>query len=192
MFRRPLKGSSAALWICKAAEYDAWRAARDPARSRRLEKDPARIQRVPNVGEVWLIRDEEGKLRRVVLPVHGFGAWSTMFGFLALEPDLNTVAGISFYEHGETPGLGGEIDKPHWQQNWEGKRLFDEAGKLAIRVVKSGAAPGGLALEHRVDGISGATVTTRGVDNLVRFWVGENGYRPYLERLRQELKTAQR
>jgi Na+-transporting NADH:ubiquinone oxidoreductase subunit C len=173
-------------------EYDPWRAAREPEQSRRLEKDPARIRRVPKVAEVWLIRDEAGKLQRVVLPVHGFGAWSVMFGFLALEPDLNTVAGITFYDHSETPGLGGEIDNPRWQQKWEGKRLFDEAGEVAIQVVKGSVERGDSAYAHKVDGISGATVTSRGVNNLVQFWVGESGYGPYLNRLREELANSAR
>jgi Na+-transporting NADH:ubiquinone oxidoreductase subunit C len=169
------------------ADYDPLRAARDPAASRPLEVDPAGIRRLPDVGEIWLVRDDDGEIRRVVLPVHGLGLWGTMYGFLALEPDLNTVSGITFYDHGETPGLGGQIESPRWQRNWEGKALFDGAGNVAIRVIKGRVDPADPDFRHTVDGISGATLTTRGVDKLVRFWVGEEGYGPTLERLRRRL-----
>lgn len=173
-------------------EYDPWRAVRDPELSRPLEEDPAHIRRVPRVAEVWLIQDEEGRLQRVVLPVRGLGAWSIMLGFIALEPDLNTIAGIRFYDHGETPGLGGEIEKARWQRNWVGKKLFDESGAVAIEVVKGGVARDDPAFVHRVDAISGASITSRGVHNLVRFWVGEAGYGPYLARLREEYRNSAR
>jgi Na+-transporting NADH:ubiquinone oxidoreductase subunit C len=124
---------------------------------------------------------------RVVLPVHGYGLWSTMYGFLALEADLDTVSGLRFFEHAETPGLGGEVDNPRWQAQWSGKRLFDEAGEFALQVLKGRVPEGAPDAQHKVDGLSGATITTRGVDNLVRFWVGEQAYGPFLARLRQEI-----
>lgn len=140
---------------------------------------------------MFIARDADGGIERVILPVHGYGLWSTMFGFLALEPDLNTVAGIGFYEHGETPGLGGEIENPRWQANWEGKRLFDEQGRFALRIERGQVPDGASNLEHRVDGISGATLTTRGVNNMLRFWLGERGYGPYLERLGQRIDAGE-
>lgn len=169
-------------------DYDQRRAARDPGLSRPVSPDPASIRRQARVAEVFLARDEDGNLSRIILPVHGYGLWSTMYGFLALEPDANTVAGIGFFDHAETPGLGGEIDNPRWQQNWQGKRLFDDDGEVAIRVVKGAVADDAPDQEHRVDGLSGATITANGVNHLVRFWVGEAGFRPYLERIRDEYR----
>jgi Na+-transporting NADH:ubiquinone oxidoreductase subunit C len=167
-------------------DYDQRRATRNPELSRPVTPDPARIRRQARVAEVFLARDEDGEVHRIILPVHGYGLWSTMYGFLALERDANTVAGIRFFEHGETPGLGGEIDNPRWQRLWEGKKLFDDDGQVAIRVLKGAVREGAPGQEHLVDGLSGATLTTHGVNNLVRFWVGEEGFGPYLERMRAE------
>lgn len=170
--------------------YDPVRAARDPQLSTALAEDPAGIGRRPNIGEVFLARDDQGRLARVVLPVHGYGLWSTMYGFLALEADLNTIAGIRFFEHGETPGLGGEIENPRWQQGWVGTRLRDETGQLNFRVERGRVPEGSPYADYSIDGLSGATITSRGVHNLVRFWVGEQGYGPFLARLGRELAES--
>ncbi len=167
-------------------DYEHRRAAREPEKSRRLQEDPAGIRRQANIAEVYLAWDDDDNLTRIILPVHGYGLWSTMYGFLALEPNAHTVSGIGFYEHGETPGLGGEIDNPRWQANWEGKELFDEGGDVAIQVIKGNVDSGTPNREHKVDGLSGATLTANGVNNLVRFWVGEQGFGPYLSRMQQE------
>lgn len=179
-------------YVERPDDYDQYQAARDPAQGRRLDDDPAGIRHLPRVAEVYLARDDAGELTRVILPIHGYGLWSTMYGFIALEPDLDTIAGLSFYEHGETPGLGGEIDNPRWQRRWVGKRLYDVDGRLAIEVLKGGVADGAPDAEHKVDGISGATLTTRGVNNMVRFWVGDNGFGPYLDGLRERLAAGGR
>lgn len=171
--------------------YDALAAARDPELGRVLAEDPAGIRRMARVGEVYLVRDEAGRLQRLVLPVHGYGLWSTMHGFLALERDLETVAGIGFHEHAETPGLGGEIDNPRWQAGWSGKRLFDDEGALALQVLKGRVPEGTADAQYKVDGLSGASLTTRGVQNLVRFWVGEQAYGLYLQRLRERLAAGE-
>ena len=167
-------------------DYEHRRAARDPEKGRRLEDDPADIRRQAKVGEVYLAWDDDGTLTRIILPVHGYGLWSTMYGFLALEPDAQTISGIGFYEHGETPGLGGEIDNPRWQANWEGKKLFDEDGEVAFQVIQGTVDSATPDREHKVDGLSGATLTANGVSRLVRFWVGEQGYGPFLRRMQQE------
>jgi Na+-transporting NADH:ubiquinone oxidoreductase subunit C len=177
-------------YVERPDSYDQRRAARDAEQSRELEHDPAGIRRRADVAEVYLTFDDAGALNRVVLPVHGAGLWSTMYAFLALEPDLNTIAGIRFYEHGETPGLGGEIDNPRWQRIWEGKQLRDDDGQLAFQVIKGQVAEGSPESEHRVDGLSGATITARGVNNLVRFWVGEQGFGPYLARLGERIEAG--
>jgi Na+-transporting NADH:ubiquinone oxidoreductase subunit C len=127
---------------------------------------------------------ENEQVVRLILPVYGKGLWSTMYGFIALKNDLQMVTGFIFYEHGETPGLGGEIDNPRWRAKWIGKRAFDESGELKIEVVKGTIDPASPQAQYQVDGLSGATLTTRGVDNLVQFWLGENGYGPFLQNLR--------
>ena len=173
--------------------FDPVRAVRDPAQSRALSAggDPAGIGRRTHYGEVFLARDEGGQLERVILPVHGYGLWSTMYAFLALEPDLKTVAGISFFEHGETPGLGGEIENPRWQQGWVGTRVRDQDGNLGFRVDRGRTPEGVPDADYRIDGLSGATITSRGVENMVRFWLGEEGYGPYLTQLERRIRTGE-
>ena len=171
--------------------FDPVRAARDPAMSRPLAQDPAGIGRRANIGEVFLARNDQGELIRVVLPIHGYGLWSTMYGFLALEPDLNTISGVSFFEHGETPGLGGEIENPRWQEQWVGTRLRDQDGSLAFRVSR-GPTPSGVSdADYRIDGLSGATITANGVEAMVRFWMGDEGYGPFLARLAQQNSASE-
>jgi Na+-transporting NADH:ubiquinone oxidoreductase subunit C len=109
-----------------------------------------------------------------------------MFGFLALDADFRTIRGFTFYEHGETPGLGGEIDNPRWQKKWQGKLAFSEDGQVMIEVLRGSVEAGDPLAPYRVDGISGATKTTQGVQGLVRFWLGENGYGPFLDRAAEE------
>jgi Na+-transporting NADH:ubiquinone oxidoreductase subunit C len=100
-----------------------------------------------------------------IFPVSGKGLWSTLYGYLALDMDLNTVKGITFYKHGETPGLGGEIEKKWFQDNFIGKKIFDNSGNLkSITVVKGKAVDD----KHEVDGISGATITSRGVTDFLK------------------------
>lgn len=131
---------------------------------------------------VYLVRDND-RLEQVILPIEGAGLWATMYGFLAIENDGETVRGIQFYEHGETPGLGDGVDKPAWQAQWRGKKLFDANGNPQIEVVK-GPAPANSAYE--IDGLAGATLTGRGVSVFVRRWIGDDGYGPYLKSLQRE------
>ncbi len=156
----------------------------DAARSRPAPDNPARIRRIENRSVVWRV-ESDGALETLVLPVRGQGLWSVLHGFLALDGDLNTVRGITFYEHKETPGLGGEVDNPSWKALWPGRRVFAASGEPVIEVARGAAGP--LAEDpHRVDGLAGATMTSRGVTNLIRFWLDENGFGPYLDRLRRE------
>lgn len=106
-----------------------------------------------------------------------------LYGFLALDKDLRKVTGITFYEQGETAGLGGEIVNPRWQAKWKGKEVFGESGDVKLTVVKGPVNAGTPDAKHQIDGIAGATITTRGVDQLVKFWLGENGYGPFLKTL---------
>lgn len=171
--------------------YDQRRAAKDPEQSIRLEgkEDIASIRRQAKVAEIYLAKDDNDELSKIILPIHGYGLWSTLYGFIALEPDGNTVAGLGFYEHAETPGLGGEVDNPKWKGIWPGKILFDEQGELAIQVIKGNVDGGASDAVHKVDGLAGATLTTNGVNNLVHFWLGESGFGPYLKALSKDAQV---
>ncbi len=140
---------------------------------------------------MYLIKDDAGELQQLILPVRGKGLWSTMYGFLALEPDGRTVRGITFYEHGETPGLGGEIESEKFQQQWKGKVVRDAQGNARFEFVRGNVAPDDPEAEHKIDGIAGATITTRGVTDMILFWMGQQGYGPLLDRIAAE-RTAQR
>lgn len=167
--------------------YDQRKAAKDPKRSIALspDEDIASISRRARYATVYFVRDGDA-VRQVILPVHGYGLWSTLYGFLALKGDFTTVSGLKFYEHAETPGLGGEVDNPSWRAKWDGKVAFDESGKAIIEVIKGAVDATRPGAEHRVDGLAGATLTTRGVDNLLKFWLGENGFGPFLARMRKK------
>ncbi|MFT7697164.1 MAG: Na+-transporting NADH:ubiquinone oxidoreductase subunit C [Reinekea sp.] len=164
--------------------FDSVKAVSDPALTDALDKvtDIADIKRREKYAEVYLVRGTNGDIETVVLPIRGYGLWSTLWGFIALESDFNTVAGLGFYSHAETPGLGGEVDNPKWKAQWPGKKILNEAGNLAIEVTKGGLADADSP--YQVDGLSGATLTTRGVDNLVQFWLGDNGFKPFLDQLK--------
>ncbi|NOX55189.1 MAG: Na(+)-translocating NADH-quinone reductase subunit C [Planctomycetes bacterium] len=135
---------------------------------------------------VYLVK-KNGKLDEIILPIYGKGLWSTLYGFIALDADFRTIRGLGFYEHGETPGLGGEVDNPHWKALWNGKKAYDENGEVAIAVIKGAVPPNDPAAEYKVDGLSGATFTSKGVSRLVRYWLGDYGFGPYLRKLREEL-----
>ncbi|MEZ8356293.1 Na(+)-translocating NADH-quinone reductase subunit C [Vibrio splendidus] len=165
-----------------AAAYDQRKAAKDPAQSIKLsaEDDIAKIIRRANTGTVYLVKDG-AETSKVIIPVHGNGLWSMMYAFVAVETDGNTVSGITYYEQGETPGLGGEVENPTWRAQFVGKKLFDENHKPAIQIVKGGAPQGS---EHGVDGLSGATLTSVGVQHTFDFWLGDMGFGPFLAKVR--------
>jgi Na+-transporting NADH:ubiquinone oxidoreductase subunit C len=166
-----------------ALRFDIARTARDPGRSDPVaaDADLARIHRRSRQMPVFLVRGTDG-LETVVLPVHGYGLWSTMYAYVALDGRGERVKGVTFYSHAETPGLGAEIENPRWRDGWIGKRLVDDTGAVRFDVAK--ASPGGEAGEYRVDALSGATLTGNGVENMVHYWLGEQGYGPFLARLR--------
>lgn len=167
-----------------AATYDQRKASKDPALSMALDpkQDPAKIKRRVNYATVYMVEGEQG-IEKIILPIKGYGLWSTLYGFIALESDLETVAGIGFYEHTETPGLGGEVDNPKWKSSWIGKQAYNQ-GELAINVLKGKADMSRAGSESQIDGLAGATLTTRGVDNLVRYWLGDQGFRPLINSLK--------
>lgn len=167
-----------------ADKFDQRKAAKNPEISESLtqDNDLAKISRRANYALVYLV-ENQGELDKVILPVHGYGLWSTLYGFLALEQDANTIAGLGFYEHGETPGLGGEVDNARWKALWPGKRVYSEQN-VAISLIKGTVDTSRQGSESQVDGLSGATLTSRGVTNLLQFWLGDNGFGPFLHNLR--------
>jgi Na+-transporting NADH:ubiquinone oxidoreductase subunit C len=171
-----------------AETFDPLKAAKDPQLSLRLSKDEdiASIKRRERFTTVYMIEDAQGGIETLILPIRGYGLWSTLHGFMALKGDLNTVVGLGFHQHAETPGLGGEVDNPRWRGQWEGKQLFDEQGAVAVQIVKGGVDPQSAAAIHQVDALAGATLTSNGVDNLLKFWLGEQGFGPFLAKLRSK------
>ena len=166
-----------------AASYQQRKAEKDPAMSTKLgEKDIAKIGSREHFSLVYLV-EANGKIQKVILPVRGYGLWSTLRGFMALENDFNTVIGLGFYEHAETPGLGGEVDNPRWKAFWPGKKVY-KSGDVALGLIKGTVDTSRPEAVHQVDGLAGATLTSRGVTNLVHFWLGEEGFAPFLKNLK--------
>ncbi|MFT7123924.1 MAG: Na+-transporting NADH:ubiquinone oxidoreductase subunit C, partial [Bermanella sp.] len=164
--------------------FDQRKAAKDPALSTALtsDEDIAKIKRRANYATVYVVEGQQG-VDKIILPIKGYGLWSTMYGFLALEADMQTVAGIGFYQHAETPGLGGEIDNPKWKSSWVGKQAYNN-NELVLSVLKGKADLSRPGSESQIDGLAGATLTTRGVNNLVQYWLGEQGFAPLISHLK--------
>ncbi len=164
---------------------------KDPSTSEKAPKNSAGISRIPNRAQVFKVESEtSGEVEMLILPIEGYGLWSTLYGFIALSAeDTNTIQGLSYYQHGETAGLGGEVDNPRWKSLWPGRKAFDEQWNPVIEVIKGNAGPPSEA-PHKVDGISGATITARGVTNMLDFWLGPNGFGPYLEKWRESGRTT--
>ncbi|MBV1877086.1 MAG: Na(+)-translocating NADH-quinone reductase subunit C [Pseudomonadales bacterium] len=175
---------SSALGI-DLSKYDQRRASKDPDLSMALatKEDIASIGRRAQYSVAYLLKKDK-QIDKIVLPIHGYGLWSVLYGFVALENDFNTVIGITFYEHGETAGLGGEVENPRWKNLWIGKEIFDADGQVALTVVKGAVNPASKTLVHEVDGLSGASLTSRGVQNLIAFWLGEQGFGPLLKNIK--------
>jgi Na+-transporting NADH:ubiquinone oxidoreductase subunit C len=176
-------GEDAADSEVDPATYDQQKALKDPALSREVDRNLALVRKVPTYGLVYEVRDEAKTLTRLVLPVEGKGLWSTLYGFLALDVDTTTIRGLTFYKHGETPGLGGEVDNPSWIAKWPDRKAFDENWVPQIQVIKGAAGPA-VDDPYRVDGLSGATLTCNGVTFLLQFWLGPDGFGPFLEDFR--------
>lgn len=147
-------------------------------------KDLAKIKRRSRYAKVYLVK-KDGHLDQIVLPIKGKGLWSTLYGFMALEADAKTVRGFGYYEHGETPGLGGEVDNPLWKSQWQGKVVYDQNFNPIIDVVKGKVLPGNPQAKYQVDGLSGATITSYGVEMMLKYWLGEDGFAPFLAKIRR-------
>ena len=161
--------------------FDERRNSRDATKSEKPENDIAGINRRSHDAVVYLVRDGAGMIETIVLPIVGSGLWDLMYGYVGLEADLNTVRSVVYSDHKETPGLGAEVVNPKWKALWPGKKIFDEQHNLAIKLVKGGAKAGDV---HGVDGLSGATLTSVGVEKTLHFWLGEEGYGPFVNKYR--------
>ncbi len=114
-----------------------------------------------------------------VFPVRGKGLWSTLRGFLAMDAGMKNSIGITFYEHAETPGLGAEIEADYFRNAWKGAKIFDDKGQIVIEITKARVE----GANNQIDSLSGATITSEGVEKLVKFWLGENGFGRFIASL---------
>lgn len=136
--------------------------------------DIAGLGQRPDYAQVFLLREGED-VSLVLLPMSGQGYGGRIDAILALEGDMNTIAGVAVTQHSETPGLGGRIEEAAWQADFPGTETRDPSGDVRFRVARG---PG--SGDYEVDGITGATRTGRGFTNMVRFWLGPEGYGPFL------------
>ncbi len=183
-----------------ADEYDQRKAAKDPAQSVAIpkDKDIAHIRAKAKIAKVFLVKEGNG-IKSIILPVSGYGLWSTLYGFLSLDPDGQTVQSINFYDQAETPGLGGEVVNPKWRALWKGKKVYAETdqpsmdkgsieeadiGEPALALIKGSVDNEKPGSQYQVDGLAGATLTSTGVTNLVRYWMGKEGFARYLSKVR--------
>lgn len=183
-----------------ANAYDQRKAAKDPAQSVLIskDKDTAHIRFKAKLAKVYLVK-EGGATKSIILPINGYGLWSTLYGFLSVEADGQTVQSINFYDQAETPGLGGEVVNPNWRALWKGKKIYAETdqpsldkgqiaeadmGEPALSLIKGTVDPSKSGSQYQVDGLAGATLTSTGVTNLVRYWTSKEGFAPYLAKVR--------
>ena len=183
-----------------ADEYDQRKAAKDPAQSILIpkDKDIAHIRVKAKYAKVFLVK-EAGAVKSIILPINGYGLWSTLYGFLSLDADGQTVQSINFYDQQETPGLGGEVVNPNWRALWKGKKVYAESdqpslekgligeadiGEPALSLIKGSVDNTKPGSQYQVDGLAGATLTSTGVTNLVRYWTSNEGFAPYLKKVR--------
>jgi len=173
-----------------ATTYDQRKARSDPAASHAVAPNAAQISRVPNYGAVYFVIDpaKPDHVQQIVIPIEGIGMWGTMYGFLAIDRDTTTISGLTYYDQKETPGLGGEAGSARWQALWRGRRAYDDNWEPRIVVIKGPAGPPAQD-PHRVDGLSGATITSNGITRMMTFWLGNEGYGPFLRKFREGAKS---
>jgi len=172
-----------------AASFDQQAALKDPAQSRVAPENNAGIKRLPNDALIYQVKNDAGEVAMLVLPIEGLGLWGTLYGFLAIDADTTTIRGLAYYKHKETPGLGGEVENPKWQALWNGRKAYDDAWEPKIQVIKGHAGPPAEDPYH-VDGLSGATITSRSVTHMLDFWLGDDGFGPYLEHFRENRRES--
>lgn len=178
------------------AKFDTEKALQSPALSREIpsSEDIAGLKKMEKYSVVYQV-ESEAKVQAIVLPIRGKGLWSTLYGFVALDlsemdkgADHIKVSGLTYFKHGETPGLGGEVDNALWKDKWRPREKteeheasaiypFDADWNVIVEVTKNKTN------DHQVDAISGATLTSNGVTNMLQFWLGKNGFGPYIKNL---------
>jgi len=170
-----------------ADEYDQRKAAKDPLQNEAIpvDKDIASIRVKAKYTKIYLVK-KAGQLQSIILPINGYGLWSTMYGFLALEADAQTVQSINLYDQAETPGLGGEVVNPNWRALWKNKKVYSDKGEVALTLVKGGVDESRPDAVYKVDGLAGATLTSRGVSNLIQYWMGPEGFATFLNKIRTQ------
>ena len=161
--------------------FDERRNSRDASKSDKPKNDIAGINRRSHTAVVYLVKNDANQVETVVLPIVGSGLWDLMYGYVGLESDLNTVRSVIYSDHKETPGLGAEVLNPNWKALWPGKKMYNDNNEVAIKIVKGGASKDDV---HGVDALSGATLTSVGVENTLVFWLGEEGYQPFINKFR--------
>ena len=168
-------------------DYDQLKSTRNPNLSTSLNasEDIAIIKNRENVGKFFIVRNEDSSIDKLILPIRGYGLWGTLYGYMAIEEDFNTVAGLEFYDHKETPGLGAEVDNPKWKAMWPGKKIY-ENDEVKLAVMKGKVETDDANIDYKVDGLSGATLTSRGVTNMISYWFGESGYAKLFKELSYE------
>ncbi len=179
-------------WQPGAPEIETEAALRDEKLSQEINgsdetgSDVAGIRRRETYATIYEVREGD-RLKTLVLPIRGYGLWSTLWGFIALDfsnatadPTSLKVVGLTYYKHAETPGLGGEVDNPSWKQKWNDKQVFDSNWAVQLEVAKNATG------SYQVDALSGATLTSNGVSNMLLYWLGESGYGLYLKSLLEQ------
>jgi Na+-transporting NADH:ubiquinone oxidoreductase subunit C len=160
------------------ADYDMMAVAKDAGNL--PAPNDAKVRFQPTVGKLYYLVDEKQQVQKLIIPVHGYGLWGYLYGYLALEADGESISGITYYKHQETPGLGGEVDNPRWKGSWKGKKAFKPDDPVpAIKTAKNAKG------EYEVDSLSGATITSRGVSNMMSFWLGDQAFGPFLQNVRR-------
>ncbi|PCI60423.1 MAG: Na(+)-translocating NADH-quinone reductase subunit C [Gammaproteobacteria bacterium] len=161
--------------------------ARDTAKSSAVKDTKVGLRRRADKAVIYLVKNDQGSINSVVLPIVGMGLWDIMYGYVGLEADLNTAKRVVYYDLKETPGLGAEVQNPKWKAKWKGKKMFDDKHNIAIQIVKGGAKKGDI---HGVDALSGATLTSRGVNRTIHFWLGDEGYGPFIAKFGGKLNNG--
>ena len=166
--------------------FDKRRAVNDPELGTGIPTgiDQASLGRRSRFAPVYIVWKGE-EMERIILPVRGAGMWSMLYGFISLQSDLNTIAGMSFYEQNETPGLGDQITHEHWLEQWQGRQIYDEHGQPWFSVSEGVVAEGSEAARYQVDALTGATITGNAVTALVHYWFGPHGYQDFLNAMRE-------
>ena len=168
-------------------EYDPILATRDTNLSSKVptSEDIAVIKNRENIGKIFILRNDDYSINKLILPIRGYGLWGTLYGYISIENDFNTIAGIEFYDHKETPGLGAEVDNPKWKNLWHGKQIYQN-GEVSLNVIKGKVDNNDKDAQYEIDGLSGATITSRGVTNMIAYWFGESGYSKLFKELNYE------